>query len=154
MDIQDPGVDVDPISAALLIGLATGVGGEAGRDALALLGALVRRPFRRSEDPRAAAVGSGEAEVAALEAAPDGAAARSAAQSLRTALAERAAVDPDFRTALQEWHRHAEAVQAGGGGVHNAISGGTFQAPVVQGRNISGFTFGLPPAAPETDQPG
>ncbi len=61
-------------------------------------------------------------------------------------LAERARQDPAFARALETWRHRAEAwdqARTGAGDVHNEISGGTFQGPVVQARDINGpLTFG------------
>jgi hypothetical protein len=39
------------------------------------------------------------------------------------------------------------------GGVHNVIGGGTFHAPVIQGRDIGGVNFGTPIPPPVPPQP-
>ncbi|WP_324606057.1 hypothetical protein [Streptomyces sp. 351MFTsu5.1] len=84
---------------------------------------------------------SGEAELVALAQAPtDG----HRAHALSTALAVRAALDADFRRALEDWWEQARRTAATG--VSNHISGGTFHAPVVQARDISGGSFQGPPA--------
>ncbi len=116
----------------LLAALAGGAGGQAGREAWTGLGALVRRPF----EP-APGVSSGEAEWVALGHAP-GEVAR--AHELSTALAVRAALDPDFRAELVRWQEQARSVRTGEGAVNNSISGGTFHGSVsiVQGRDFSG----------------
>ncbi|MFI1585101.1 hypothetical protein [Embleya sp. NPDC020630] len=149
---------MDPITIGLLAALAGGAGGELGRQAWAGLGALVRRPFRNADDsaPPAdadAVPGSGVAEFAALEAAP---ADRDRADALRTALARRAATDPGFGADLARWHENARLVGTGDGGTHNRIGGGTFQGPVLQGRDFSGLTFTTPPppAAGPATEPG
>jgi hypothetical protein len=135
---------MDPISVMLLAALAGGAGGEMGRQAWAGLTALVRRPFRRSQD---IAVSSGEVELARLERAP---ADPVRGQTLSTALAERAAVDAEFRSGLEQWHEQARLVRTGDGDAHNQISGGTFNALVQQGRDFSGTssTTNLQPSAP------
>ncbi|MFC7218581.1 hypothetical protein ACFQLX_10440 [Streptomyces polyrhachis] len=132
---------MDPITAAALAALATGTGGEAGRQAWQGLVALVRRPFTRESAREeagapAAAAGSGEPELAALAAEPADAL---RAQALATALGVRAALDADFRRLLDEWWRQARAAEPGGD-VHNQVSGGT-QHQVVQARDISHLTF-------------
>ncbi|MFF0416419.1 hypothetical protein ACFYUY_39065 [Kitasatospora sp. NPDC004745] len=140
---------VEPISMVLLAALAGGAGGEAGKQAFASLGALVRRPFQRSDGMPA--VSSGEAELVALErsTAPEN------VHALGTALAVRAALDPEFRTGLQQWHDRAKLVRTGDGGVANTVSGGTFHAPVQQGRDFSGTSFpATPPAPPAEPAPG
>ncbi|MET8860936.1 hypothetical protein [Streptomyces sp. NPDC004579] len=142
---------MDPVSIELLAALAGGAGGEIGRQAWAGLSALVGRPFRHSRDTdQIAVVSSGEIELAALGHAPSDPA---RAQALRTALATRAAVDADFDAGLQRWLEQARLVRTGDGEVHNAISGGTQNGAVVQGRDFSGISFtSLPP--PPTPEAG
>jgi hypothetical protein len=131
---------MDPVSVGLLVALAGGAGGEVGRQAWTGLSALVRRPFRRGEDTAAAArVGSGEAELVALAQAP---ADPARAQALSTALAVRAVLDTEFHAGLRQWHEQAKLVRTGDGHVHNSVGGGTFYAPVAQGRD---FSVHLPP---------
>jgi hypothetical protein len=92
---------MDPTSAATLAALAGGVGGEAGKQAWTALSALVRRPFHHGEaDSEAGAlvVSSGEAELAALAQDPGE---LERAQRLSTALAVRAALNAEFRLALE-----------------------------------------------------
>ncbi|WP_327186299.1 hypothetical protein [Streptomyces sp. NBC_01334] len=158
---------MEPISVALLAALAGGAGGEAGRQAWATLSELVRRPFRRDgsgDANRAAdgdgdgdgntgalAAGSAEPELVRLVAHPDDAA---LARALSTALAARAAGDADFRAGLVRWHELAGSLHTGD--VHNEISGGTFNSPVLQGRDFSGLSFSTqapPPADNRTDTP-
>ncbi|WP_461032582.1 hypothetical protein [Streptomyces mayteni] len=153
---------MDPISAAALAALAGGIGGEAGRQAWASLGALVRRPFRRgtarasgtdgtdgaADEP---SVSSGEAELARLRQEPSD---PDRASALSAALAVRAALDEGFRAELAEWWRQAGAVGTGGGEVTNVITGGTQHGPVIQARDISGLSIGGPPRSAElTDRP-
>lgn len=132
------GAVMDPISAAALAALAGGVGGEAGRHAWQALSALIRRPFRQGEADGAPVVSSGEAELTALTQDPGE---TERAQRLSTALAVRAALDAEFRLALESWWRRAEPVSASQGAVTNRISGGTQHGPVVQGRDFSGLTI-------------
>jgi hypothetical protein len=146
---------MDPVSAGLLVALAGGAGGELGRQVWAGLGALVRRPFRHPEagdDGGEASVlpagGSGEEELTALAQAP---ADEERAAALSAVLARRAAGDTQFAAELERWRQQAAQVPLGGG-VHNHISGGTFHAPVLQGQNFSGLTFGASPAAPPAAQ--
>jgi hypothetical protein len=143
---------VDPVSAGLLTALAGGAGGEAGRQAWAALGALVRRPFRRTTDGRdeapGAAAESGEAQVSALERQPGDDA---CAGRLSAALVARAAADPEFHAALEQWERAARALGVvPAAAVHNEIRGGTQYGPVLQGQSFSGlsFTVGTPSPAP------
>ncbi|MEU5578702.1 hypothetical protein ABZ791_21660 [Streptomyces huasconensis] len=144
---------MDPITAAALAALAGGLGGEAGRQAWQGLTALVRRPFGRAaaegtEDGGAPQVGSGELEVAALAENP-GDPVR--AQALATALGVRAALDGEFRRHLEEWWQRAQA-GSGGGNVHNSISGGTQNGPVLQGRDFSSLTFNMTRTTPPSDR--
>ncbi|MFB7461018.1 hypothetical protein [Streptomyces sp. NPDC056188] len=133
---------MDPITATALTALASGLGGEAGRQAWQGLTALVRRPFGRAatqgtQDDGTPQVSSGELEVAALEGDP---ADPMRAQALATALGVRAALDREFRILLDEWWQLAKA-SSSGGDVHNSISGGTQNGPVLQGRDFSSLTF-------------
>jgi hypothetical protein len=129
------GCAVEPISMVLLAALAGGAGGEAGKQAWSALSALVCRPFHRADDMPA--VSSGEAELAALEQAPG----PERANALSTVLAVRAALDSQFCTGLQQWHEQTRVVPTGDGEVTSTISGGTFHAPVLQGRDFSGISF-------------
>ncbi|MET8498862.1 hypothetical protein ACFUJX_04440 [Streptomyces rubiginosohelvolus] len=134
---------MDPITAAALAALAGGLGGEAGRQAWQGLTALVRRPFgqattqgtRNDGTPQ---VSSGELEVVALEGDP---ADPMRAQALATALGVRAALDGEFRSLLDEWWQRAQASSSSD--VHNTISGGTQNGPVLQGRDFSSLTFDM-----------
>lgn len=140
---------MDPVSVGLLASLAGGAGGEVGRQVWAGLTALVRRPFHRGDDG-SGAPGPGEDELTRLQQAPgDG----TRAHALSTALAVRAALDPDFATALAAWHEQAKLVRTGDGAVNNAISGGSYYAPVLQGRDFPGTTFNSP-VPPRPDQVG
>ncbi|WP_308381401.1 hypothetical protein [Streptomyces sp. OfavH-34-F] len=134
---------MDAITAAALTAMAGSVGTDAGRQAWQGLTALVRRPFRRapSADTDSAgepAISSGERELAELEREP---ADPLRAQALATALGVRAALDGEFRDLLDAWWR--EARERTGGEVSNSVSGGTQNAPVLQGRDFSQITFHL-----------
>jgi len=132
---------MDPISAAALAALAGGIGGEAGRQAWAALGALIHRPFRRAgadDEAGALVVSSGEAELAALTQNPGE---LERAQRLSTALAVRAALNAEFRLALENWWQQAQSVRTSEGAVSNQVSGGTQYGPVVMGRDFSGLTI-------------
>lgn len=122
---------MDPISAALLGAIATGAGGEAGKHLWTRLADLVRR---NPEGP----IANGELELASLSEAPH---APERAQALSDALHCRATQDPEFRTALSQWHQQAQAVRTGDGETSNTISGGTQNGPVLQGRDFSGINF-------------
>ncbi|WNI24190.1 hypothetical protein [Streptomyces sp. ITFR-16] len=134
---------MDPITAAALTALAGSVGGDAGRQAWQGLNTLVRRPFRRgsAEDAQtegSPGISSGELEVAELENNP-GDPVR--AQALATALGVRAALDGEFRASLAEWWQEAQSGSSHE--VHNSISGGTQNGPVLQGRDFSSLTFNM-----------
>ncbi|MCP9958566.1 hypothetical protein [Streptomyces sudanensis] len=136
---------MDPITAAALAALAGGLGGEAGRQAWQGLTALVRRPFGRAATQETQVSGTpqvstGELEVAALEEDP---ADLMRAQALATALGVRAALDGEFRVLLDEWWQQAQ-VSSSSGDVHNSISGGTQNGPVLQGRDFASLTFNMP----------
>lgn len=112
---------MDPISAAALAALAGGIGGEAGRQAWTALSALIHRPFRRAEadgEADALVASSGEAELTALALAQaPGELER--AQRLSTALAVRAALNAEFRLALESWWQQAQSVRTSEGAVSN-----------------------------------
>nr|WSW59571.1 hypothetical protein OG513_13790 [Streptomyces sp. NBC_00998] len=138
---------MDPITAAALAALAGGLGGEAGRQTWQGLAALVRRPFGRTaaqgtQDDGTPQVSSGELELSGLEGDP---ADPMRAQALATALGVRAALDGEFRVLLDEWWQRAQA-SSSGGEVHNSISGGTQNGPVLQGRDFSSLTFNMTPS--------
>ncbi|MFJ2833664.1 hypothetical protein ACIPC1_40020 [Streptomyces sp. NPDC087263] len=136
---------MDPISVGLLAALAGGFGGEAGRQVWASLSNLVHRPVRRAEATHGTlAVSSGEPELTALAQAPDEA---ERAHALSTAMAVRAAADPDFAAALDHWVEQARGVDTNKKEVRNEISGGTQYGPVLQGRDFSQLTFNTPPAS-------
>ncbi|WP_369171131.1 hypothetical protein AB5J49_26070 [Streptomyces sp. R28] len=127
---------MDQIAPELLMALAGGTAGAAGQQIWASLRDLVRRrPSGQSPE--------GEAELTALGTAADDA---ERARELAQVLAQRAGQDPAFAQALATWRRQAEAwdeARTGAGDVRNEISGGTFQGPVVQARDINGpLTFG------------
>lgn len=144
---------MDPITATALTALASGLGGEAGRQAWQGLTALVRRPFGRAatqgtQDDGTPQVSSGELEVAALEGDP---ADPMRAQALATALGVRAALDREFRILLDEWWQRAKA-SSSGSDVHNSISGGTQNGPVLQGRDFSSLTFNMTRTTASSDR--
>ncbi|MEU5495830.1 hypothetical protein [Streptomyces griseofuscus] len=147
---------MDPVSMGLLTALAGGAGGELGRQAWTGLGELVRRPFRRggavvpegsapegSAPEGSVSEGSGETELARLARDPGDAA---AARALSAVLHRRAAADAEFEERLRRWDEAARRISLTGGDVHNSISGGTFSAPVIQGRDFTGTNFGTSPA--------
>ncbi|WNI23860.1 hypothetical protein [Streptomyces sp. ITFR-16] len=101
----------------------------------------MRRPFRRgsAEDARPEGepvISSGKLEVAELENNP---ADPLRAQALATALGVRAALDGEFRALLDEWWQDVRS--SGSSEVHNSISGGTQNSPVLQGRDFFSPTF-------------
>lgn len=129
---------MDPVSVQLLLALAAGAAGAAGRQTWTGLTELVRRPFRRQGQPEAAQVASGEAELARLEESPGD---PERAHALSTALAVRAALEPGFREALAAWHEEAKAAVDARDAVHNVISGGVQHGPVLMGRDFTQTTF-------------
>ncbi|WP_318202299.1 hypothetical protein [Streptomyces sp. SCL15-4] len=131
---------MDSISASLLMTMATGAAGEAGRQLWTALSGLVRR------GPAAEAAGTpvqatGEIELAALSEAPHDAA---RARALSEALGRRAQQEPWFLAELAQWHRQAQRLDTGQGDTSNTISGGTQNGPVLQGRDFSAITFNAP----------
>ncbi|GGX34602.1 hypothetical protein [Streptomyces lomondensis] len=121
---------MEPITAGLLVALASGTAGAAGEQIWASLRDLVTRGRSRS----------GEDEPAVPAEPPR---TQDRAGQLAALLNERAGQDPDFAAALEIWRRRADAeVAARSGDVHNEISGGT-QGTVIQGRDFhGGITFG------------
>lgn len=140
---------MEPVSAALLLALATGAAGAAGGQSWQGLVALVRRWRAQAGEPAPA-----EAELTALEREP---ADEHRAQLLASALAARAGVDAGFAAALDAWHRQAQqaVTSTGAGDVSASVSGGS-QGTVVTTRDVTGGVhFGTPaspPAPPQ--QPG
>ncbi|GAP48612.1 hypothetical protein [Streptomyces azureus] len=112
---------MEPITAGLLVALASGTAGAAGEQIWASLRDLVTRRGSRSGEDEPAGPGRAPAHRGA------GRAARRAAQ----------------RTRPETWRRRADAeVASRSGDVHNEISGGT-RGTVIQGRDIhGGITFG------------
>lgn len=127
---------MEPISTGILLALAGGAGGEAGREVFTRLAALVRRPFRSSTE--ATNVTTGEAELEALRQSPTN---PQLAQALAAVLAERAARDADFHGRLHTWEGQARQIHIDPSEVNNTISGGTQSGPVIQGRDMYGFSF-------------
>jgi hypothetical protein len=141
---------MDPISAALLVALASGVGGAAGTQAWAALGSLVRQPFRQADQAPSAEPVPALRELEGLEENPQD---MGRAQALAEVLQRRAALDSGFACSLTSWLDEAKAVSAGSGDVHNTVSGGS-QGNVLQVRDLHGsVTFGTP-AAPDSGTRG
>ncbi|MFF9521785.1 hypothetical protein [Streptomyces achromogenes] len=129
---------MDSISADLLVTMATGAAGEAGRQLWAALSGLVRRRPAEEEAPEPA---TGEAELVSLAEAPHDVA---RARALSEVLGARAEQDPWFLAELTRWHQRARGLETGQGDTSNTISGGTQHGPVLQGRDFSGITFNDP----------
>jgi hypothetical protein len=141
---------MDPITiGAVLLAIVSGAGTQLGTQLWDGVVSLVRRPFRHKAagGGTAAVVPSGEAELAALQQAPDD---RQKAVALAEALLTRSGADEEFRQALESWWQEAEPIRASLniGNVANTISGGTQQGPVLQGRDFSNISFGAPPPSP------
>lgn len=127
---------MDPIAPELLMALAEGTAGAAGRQLWTSLREMVGRSVARqgTEDDE------GELE-AFLGVRGDSAEREPRARELAAALALRAQQDQDFAHALTIWRRNAERA-TGSGDVSNVISGGTVHRNVIQARDISGpITF-------------
>jgi hypothetical protein len=142
---------MDPVTiGAVLAAIAGGAGGALGSQLWAGVSALVRRPFHRAHASGEAttALPSGSDELVSLEEAP---ANEQRAVALAEVLVARANADSDFRDALEVWWEQASQLHIDGD-VTNTISGGTFSGPVLQGRDFSGLTFGVP--APPPAGPG
>ncbi|PTH87553.1 hypothetical protein C9J60_11480 [Streptomyces sp. A244] len=125
---------MEPITAGLLVALASGTAGAAGEQIWASLRELVTRRGSRAGE-----------EEPAVPAEPPRTEER--AGRLAALLNDRAGQDPDFAAALEIWRRRADAeVSSPSGDVHNEISGGT-QTTVIQGRDIHGdITIGGRPS--------
>jgi hypothetical protein len=144
---------MDPVTVgAVLLAVATGVSEALGGQLWAGVVSLVRRPPRGRKGPAGelSAAWSGEAELAALEAAP---ADQAKAVALAKVLLARASTDPGFGRALRAWWDQAAPVREKTGSVSNVISGGNQYGPVLQGRDFSGFTFGTAATAPRPGDP-
>ncbi|CAL9508555.1 hypothetical protein SUDANB145_03569 [Streptomyces sp. enrichment culture] len=136
---------MDPIAAGLLVAVATGAAGEAGRQLWDVLGRLVRRapePGDGTPDTRVPA--TGEAELAALDEAPHD---MERARRLSEALGHRAVHDSEFRAELAQWQHQARILRTGDGETSNTISGGVQHGPVLQGRDFSEIHFNGPQGA-------
>ncbi|MFF0747101.1 hypothetical protein ACFYVL_42625 [Streptomyces sp. NPDC004111] len=151
---------MEPVSAELLMALATGGAGAAGAHAWRSLAALVRRGRGQTGPGDDAPAGGlepalAEPELVVLQAEP---ADERRARDLVVALAARARADVDFAAALDQWHAQARrAVPAtGAGDVTATVSGGS-QGTVVTTRDVSGGLHvgtPAPPTAAPPEQPG
>ncbi len=133
---------MDPVTVgAVLAAIAGGAGGALGSQLWAGVCALVRRPFGHVCPVRdiEGSAESGEVQLAALEQVPDD---RARAVALAEVLLTRARGDSGFEQALSAWWAQAGQIQVVSGQVRNIIRDGTFYGPVVQGRDVSGLTFG------------
>lgn len=129
---------MDPISAGLLVAVATGAAGEAGKQLWTRLTELVgRRPEREENAP----LPVGSAELLSFHQDPQD---LDRAGALSSALASRAENDATFRNELAQWHQQAQNLRTGDGETSNTISGGTVNGPVLQGRDFSGINFNGP----------
>lgn len=147
---------MDPVTiGTVLAAIAGGAGGALGSQLWKGLSALVRRPLRHAHvaGEATAALPSGSAELAALEQAP---ADQQRALALAEVLVARADADSQFRDGLQAWWEQAGQLHISGD-VTNTVSGGTFHGPVLQGRDLTGLTFGssvTSPPDPAAPDPG
>jgi hypothetical protein len=138
---------MDPLTiGAVLAAIVGGAGGALGTQLWTAVSALVRRPFHRAHasGEATAVLPSGSAELGALEQSPGD---EQRAIALAEVLVARADADSEFREALAAWWDQASQLKLGGV-VTNTISGGTFYAPVQQGHDFSGQTFGSPTSPP------
>jgi hypothetical protein len=129
---------MDPISAGLLVAVATGAAGEAGRQLWTALSDMIRR---RTPDEGTSEPATGQAELVSLSEAPHDV---TRAQELSLALSLRAQQDPRFAAALTQWRQQAQTLHAGAGDTTNTVSGGEQHGPLLQGRDFSGITFNVP----------
>jgi hypothetical protein len=144
---------MDPVTlGAVLLAVVTGISEALSGQLWYGVVSLVRRQGHpnKTSGGDAAAVPSGEAELAALQQAPDD---QQRAVALAEVLLARADADEGFRQALMSWWEETEPIRAGIGNVTNTISGGTQYGPVLQGRNFSNLSFGASPAPPPQKGP-
>lgn len=120
--------------------VATGTGGEMGRQLWDSLRGLLRRE-QADEATGLPGPSTGEAELTALAEAPHDV---ERARALSEALSYRAERDPLFGADLMQWQRQAQAPQSGDGDTRNTVSGGKQSGPVVQGRDFSRINFNAP----------
>jgi hypothetical protein len=139
---------MDPVlMSSVLMAVVTGVSEALGGQLWSGVISLVRRPSRSREaiSSPAEAITSGEVELAALQEAPGD---RQKALALAEVLLARAEVDAGFERALHEWWEQTEPVRERIASVTNTVSGGTQYGPVLQGRDFSNLSFGVPPIQP------
>ncbi|MFB7112529.1 hypothetical protein [Streptomyces sp. NPDC056291] len=124
---------MEPVTAELLIALASGAAGAAGQSLWERLRGLVRRDASAGEGGDQQA---GEGELVALD---EDTGNTLRARELADALVLRARQDPAFAEALELWRQEAERIHSGGGGgdMHQEVSGGT-QRNVVFTRDVHG----------------
>lgn len=127
---------MEPISTGILLALAGGAGGEAGRQIFTRLVTLVRRPSGSTGEN--VHIATGEVELEAFRRHP---ASPQLAEALIAALVGRAERDVDFRHGLYAWEEQARQAHLAPGNVSSIISGGTQHGPVIQGRDMNGFSF-------------
>ncbi|WBB91519.1 hypothetical protein [Verrucosispora sp. WMMC514] len=128
-------VEMDLVSATVLAALASGAGGEMGRQAWAALTSLVRSRRRATDSGDLSALSTGEQELDELEAAP---ADSEAAARLAAVLRRRAEADEEFAADLTKL---LAPVTPDFSQVNNVISG-TVSGTAIQGRDFHGpITF-------------
>jgi hypothetical protein len=139
-NLWEPSV-VDPVSVTLLTGaitaMATGAGGEAGKQGWTSLTALVHKAFGRRSSP--------ETMLTALEAAPKD---QGQATALATVLTDHAEKDRTFAIELRAWLSEARRIlHLDDDQITNIVGGGAqIRGPVFQGRDFTGpISFGTPP---------
>ena len=124
---------VDPVSVTLLVGaitsIATGAGGEAGKQAWTSLAAMVHKAFRRDSPP--------DTSLKALKVAP---ADQHQATALATALVDHADKDGAFAEELRTWIDDTRyALHLGNDQTTNIIGGSAqVHGAVFQGRDFTG----------------
>lgn len=145
------GGGMEPLSVAMLVALASGLGGAAGTEAWQRLSDLVCRPFQRSAarttHPDDEELVSSQRALHGLQSHPDVA----TAQALLNALGRRSASDPDFAHALAAWAAQTPTANISVSEVRNVVSGGT-QGTVLQVRDINGSISLGAPSNPISDQ--
>jgi hypothetical protein len=142
--IKDGRIEMDPISVALLLAVAGGMGTGAGEEVWRGLNELVHKPFRHRavvESVPTQLIETGVVEVARLE---RDHASRDAARRLAQVIAARAERDSEFSAGLQVWLDAARSTYPGNeGGVHNEmdIRNSTLHQPVIQSGSVGEINF-------------